>query len=137
MVIDENMKVVFCEFIGNLVGNVVDIKCWVDIVYEVGVLFIVDNIVVILVLCCVFDYGVDIVVYLFIKYIGGYGIIIGGIIVDLGKFDWVVYVDRFSMLIILDFSYYGVIYIEVFGLVVYIGCCCVVLFCNIGVVFLV
>lgn len=136
VLIDEWIKVVFCEIIGNLVGNIIDLQVLVDVVYCYGVLLIVDNMVVILVFCWLFEYGVDIIVYLLIKYMGGYGISIGGIVVDFGKFDWVVNKLCFLLLNMFDLFYYGVIYIEVFGFVVFIGCCWVVLLCNMGVVFL-
>lgn len=70
-------------------GNIVDLKKLVDVVYWYGVLLIVDNIVVMFIFCWLFEYDVDIVVYLLIKYIGGYGFSIGGIVVDFGKFFWV------------------------------------------------
>lgn len=136
LLIDVCMKVIFVELVGNLFGNVIDIVVFVVVVYCYGILLIVDNMVLLLYLLCLFEYGVDIVVYLLMKYFGGYGMSFGGVIVDLGKFLWVDYVDCFKWLNELDVSYYGVVYIEVFGLVVYIGCVCVVLLCNMGVVIL-
>lgn len=95
VLIDECIKVVFVELIGNLCGNVIDIVVIVEVVYVVGVLLIVDNIVVMLFLLCLFEYGVDIVVYLLIKYLGGYGNSFGGVIIDFGCFDWVVQLKCF------------------------------------------
>lgn len=57
--------------------------------YKYKILLIVDNIFGILYLFRLIEYGVDIVVYLVIKFIGGYGIFLGGVIVDLGKFNWI------------------------------------------------
>ena len=130
--IDENMKAVFCESIGNPAGNVVDIKRWADIAHEAGVPLIVDNTVATPVLCRVFDHGADIAVHSLTKYIGGHGTTIGGIIVDSGKFDWAAHADRFSMLTTPDPSYHGVTYTEALGPAAYIGRCRVVPLRNTG-----
>lgn len=101
-----------------------DIEVVVDIVYEYGIFFIIDNMVLSFYFFCFIDFGVDIVVYFVIKFFGGYGIVIGGVIVDSGKFDWEVS-GKFSDLIISDLSYYGFVYIEVVGEVVYVIKVCV------------
>lgn len=44
-------------------------------------------------LFCVCDVQVSFVVYLLFKYIGGYGNVLGGVVVDMGLFDWVVYLN--------------------------------------------
>lgn len=132
-VIKDNMKVVFIEIIGNFDINIVDIEKVVEIVYVFDILFIVDNIFVIVYLNCLFDFGVDIVVYLVIKFIGGYGVVIGGVVIDLGKFNWVN--GKFLKLVVLDDSYNGLFYINDVGVVVYIIKLCVLFFCDIGVVF--
>lgn len=87
-VIIDKIKVVFVEIFGNFNINIFDFEVIVEIVYRYGILFIVDNIFVILYLFCFIEYGVDIVVYLMIKFLGGYGILIVGIVVDFGKFEW-------------------------------------------------
>ena len=46
------------------------------------------------------------------KYIGGHGTIIGGIVVDSNKFDWVANKERFKRLNEPDVSYHGVVYTE-------------------------
>lgn len=130
-----NMKLFFVEIIGNLQINIFDICIVVDIVYENGVLFIVDNMIVMLYLIWLFEFGVDIVVYLVIKFFGGYGIMIGGVIIDGGFFEWLKNVDKFLGFMVLDFLYYGVSYIVVVGdLFVYIIKVCVQLFCDFGLV---
>lgn len=130
--IDENTKAVFCESIGNPAGNIVDIRRLAEIAHKHGVPLIVDNTVATPYLCRPFTLGADIVVHSLTKYIGGHGTSIGGIIVDSGKFDWVVNKDRFPILNEPDPSYHGVVYTEALGEAAYIGRCRVVPLRNTG-----
>ena len=66
------------------------------------------------------------------KYLGGHGTIIGGALVDSGKFDWVANADRFRRLNEPDVSYHGVIYTEALGEAAYIGRARVVPLRNMG-----
>lgn len=130
--IDENTKAVFCESIGNPLGNVVDIKKISDIAHKHGVPVIVDNTVATPILLRPFEHGADIVVHALTKYIGGHGTSVGGAIVDSGKFDWVANAKRFPMLNEPDPSYHGVVYTEVLGESAFIGRCRVVPLRNTG-----
>lgn len=130
--IDENTKAVFCESIGNPLGNIVDIQAISDIAHKHGVPVIVDNTVATPVLLRPFEVGADIVVHSLTKYIGGHGTSIGGAIVDSGKFDWAANAERFPMLNQPDPSYHGVVYTEALGAAAYIGRCRVVPLRNTG-----
>jgi len=130
--IDDNTKAVFCESIGNPLGNVVDLEKLADIAHRHGIPLIVDNTVPTPYLCKAFDFGADIIVHSLTKYIGGHGTSIGGIIIDSGKFDWVANKDRFPMLNEPDPSYHGVVYTEALGPAAYIGRCRVVPLRNTG-----
>jgi len=130
--IDENTKAVFCESIGNPMGNIVDIEKLAAIAHKHGVPLIVDNTVATPFLCRPFELGADIVVHSLTKYIGGHGTSIGGIIIDSGKFDWAAHKERFTIMNTPDPSYHGVIYTEAFGPAAYIGRCRVVPLRNTG-----
>ena len=130
--IDENTKALFCESIGNPLGNIVDIEKLSEMAHRHGVPVIVDNTVPTPYLCKPFDYGADIVVHSMTKYIGGHGTTIGGIIIDSGTFDWAADKDRFPMLNEPDPSYHGVIYTEALGPAAFIGRCRVVPLRNTG-----
>ena len=130
--IDENTKAVFCESIGNPLGNIVDIQAISEIAHKHGVPVIVDNTVATPVLLRPFEVGADIVVHSLTKYIGGHGTSIGGAIVDSGKFDWAANAERFPMLNQPDPSYHGVVYTEALGAAAYIGRCRVVPLRNTG-----
>lgn len=130
--IDDKTKAVFCESIGNPMGNIVDIVKLSEIAHKHGVPVIVDNTVATPYLCRPFELGADIVIHSLTKYIGGHGTSIGGIIVDSGKFDWVANAERFPVLNTPDPSYHGVVYTEAFGPAAYIGRCRVVPLRNTG-----
>jgi len=130
--IDENTKAVFCESIGNPMGNIVDIEKLAAIAHKHGVPLIVDNTVATPFLCRPFELGADIVVHSLTKYIGGHGTSIGGIIIDSGKFDWAENKERFEIMNTPDPSYHGVIYTQAFGPAAYIGRCRVVPLRNTG-----
>ncbi|GAB4127985.1 MAG: aminotransferase class I/II-fold pyridoxal phosphate-dependent enzyme [Sideroxydans sp.] len=130
--IDGKTRALYCETIGNPLGNVVDVARLAEIAHRHGVPLIVDNTVATPVLCRPFEHGADIVVHSLTKYIGGHGTTIGGVIVDSGKFDWVAHRARFPMLNEPDPSYHGVVYTEALGAAAYIGRCRVVPLRNTG-----
>lgn len=130
--IDDNTRALFCESIGNPMGNIVDIRKWADIAHAAGIPLIVDNTVATPILCRAFDHGADIVVHSLTKYIGGHGTTIGGAVVDSGKFDWAAHADRFSILNTPDPSYHGVVFTEAMAEAAFIGRCRVVPLRNTG-----
>jgi O-acetylhomoserine (thiol)-lyase len=106
--IDKNTKAVFCESIGNPLGNITDFAALAEIAHRHGLPLIVDNTVPSPYLCRPFDFGADIVVQSLTKYLGGHGNSIGGAIVDSGKFPWAEHKERFKRLNEPDVSYHGV-----------------------------
>ncbi len=130
--IDAKTKAIFCESIGNPLGNVVDFGALADLAHAHGIPLIVDNTVPSPYLCRPFEHGADIVVHALTKYMGGHGTTIGGIIVDSGKFPWASHADRFPRLNKPDVSYHGVVYTEAFGPAAYIGRARVVPLRNMG-----
>jgi len=119
--IDAKTKAVFCESIGNPLGNITDFERLATIAHRHGVPLIVDNTVPSPYLCRPFEYGADIVVHSLTKYMGGHGNSIAGIIVDSGKFPWADHKAKFRRLNEPDVSYHGVVYTEALGPAAYIG----------------
>ena len=130
--IDARTKAVYCETIGNPLGNVTDLAALADIAHAHGVPLIVDNTVASPYLCRPFEHGADIVVHSLTKYLGGHGTTIGGAIVDSGKFPWADHKERFKRLNEPDISYHGVVYTEALGAAAYIGRARVVPLRNMG-----
>jgi len=130
--IDEKTKAIFCESIGNPLGNITDFARLADIAHRHGVPLIVDNTVPSPYLCRPFEHGADIVVHSLTKYLGGHGNSIGGIIVDSGKFPWAEHKQKFKRLNEPDVSYHGVVYTEALGPAAYIARARVVPLRNMG-----
>jgi len=130
--IDARTKAVFCESIGNPLGNVTDFGAIAAIAHRHGVPLIVDNTVPSPYLCRPFEHGADIVVHSLTKYLGGHGNSIGGVLVDSGKFPWAEHKTRFRRLNEPDVSYHGVVYTEALGPAAYIGRARVVPLRNMG-----
>ncbi|ABM35544.1 O-acetylhomoserine aminocarboxypropyltransferase/cysteine synthase family protein [Polaromonas naphthalenivorans] len=130
--IDARTKAVFCESVGNPLGNVTDIAALAGVAHAGGVPLIVDNTVSSPYLCRPFEHGADIVVHALTKYLGGHGTTLGGVIVDSGKFPWAEHKARFRRLNEPDVSYHGVVYTEALGAAAYIGRARVVPLRNMG-----
>ena len=130
--IDGKTKALFCESVGNPLGNVTDFAMLAEIAHRHGLPLIVDNTVPSPYLCRPFEHGADIVVHALTKYIGGHGTSIGGMIVDSGKFPWAEHKARFKRLNEPDVSYHGVVYTEALGAAAYIGRARVVPLRNMG-----
>jgi len=130
--IDSRTKALFCESVGNPLGNVTDFEKLAAIAHAAGVPLIVDNTVPSPYLCRPFEHGADIVVHSLTKYLGGHGNSVGGAIVDLGKFPWAEHKERFRRLNEPDVSYHGVVYTEALGPAAYIGRARVVPLRNMG-----
>ena len=130
--IDDRTKAIYCESVGNPLGNVTDIAALASVAHTHGIPLIVDNTVSSPYLCRPFEHGADIVVHSLTKYMGGHGTTIAGIIVDSGKFPWAEHKTRFKRLNEPDVSYHGVVYTEALGAAAYIGRARVVPLRNMG-----
>jgi O-acetylhomoserine (thiol)-lyase len=130
--IDARTKAIYCESIGNPLGNVTDFGALATIAHRHGIPLIVDNTVPSPYLCRPFEHGADIVVQSLTKYLGGHGNSIGGAIVDSGKFPWAEHKQRFRRLNEPDVSYHGVVYTEALGPAAFIGRARVVPLRNMG-----
>ena len=130
--IDARTKAIYCESIGNPLGNITDIAALAAIAHRHGIPLIVDNTVPSPALCRPFELGADIVLHSLTKYCGGHGNSIGGALVDSGTFPWAAHADRFPRLNTPDVSYHGVVYTEAFGPAAFIGRARVVPLRNMG-----
>jgi len=130
--IDERTKAVYCESIGNPLGNITDFARLAEAAHARGVPVIVDNTVPSPYLLRPFEHGADIIVHSLTKYMGGHGNSLGGAIVDSGKFPWAEHKAKFKRLNEPDVSYHGVVYTEALGPAAYIGRARVVPLRNMG-----
>jgi O-acetylhomoserine (thiol)-lyase len=112
--IDENTRALFLETIGNPRLDVADIAGIAAVGHAAGVPLIVDNTCAPL-LARPIDLGADIVVHSATKWIGGHGTVIGGVVVDAGRFDWAASPRFHEDFVAPDPSYHGVSFTEAFG----------------------
>ena len=112
--IDENTRALYLETIGNPRLDVADIAGVAAVGHAAGVPLIVDNTCAPL-LARPIELGADIVVHSATKWIGGHGTVIGGVVVDSGKFDWAASPRFHEDFVAPDPSYHGVSYTEAFG----------------------
>jgi O-acetylhomoserine (thiol)-lyase len=112
--IDSNTKAVYLETIGNPRLDVPDFEAIAAIAHKHGVPVVVDNTFA-PILARPFEWGADIVVHSATKWIGGHGTVIGGVIVDSGKFDWAASARFKADFVDPDPSYHGVSYTGAFG----------------------
>ena len=111
-------KAVFGETIANPALTVLDIEKFAKIAHENNVPLIIDNTFATPILCRPFEFGADIIIHSTTKYMDGHAMVLGGAIVDSGKFDWTS--GKFSELTKPDESYHGVVYTRDFGSAAYI-----------------
>jgi O-acetylhomoserine (thiol)-lyase len=113
--IDDTTRAVFCESVGNPAGNVSDIEALAELAHTRGLPLIVDNTVATPILLRPIEHGADIVVHSLTKFMGGHGAVMGGAIVDSGRFDWTSQAVRYPMFCEPDESYHGLVYADRFG----------------------
>jgi O-acetylhomoserine (thiol)-lyase len=110
-----NTKLFYAETIGNPKINILDIRLVADVAHNNGLPLIVDNTIATPYLIRPFEFGADIVVHSATKYLGGHGTVIGGVVVDGGRFEWSKIVEKFPGLTEPDPSYHGVSYTGAVG----------------------
>lgn len=91
-------RLFFAETIGNPGLDVLDIPAVSAIAHEHGLPLLVDSTLTTPWLLRPFEHGADLVVHSATKYIGGHGSVVGGLLVDGGRFDWQAQAARFPTL---------------------------------------
>ena len=117
--IKENTKLLYAETLGNPNSDVIDLEAIAAIAHKHGIPFIVDSTFATPYLLRPIEHGVDIVVHSATKFIGGHGTVMGGVIIDGGKFDWAQN-DKFPGLSKPNPSSHGVVFTEACGNIAYI-----------------
>ncbi len=117
--IGPNTKLLYAETLGNPNSNVLNIEKFAEIAHKHGIPLIVDNTFATPYYLRPIEHGADIVVHSATKFIGGHGTVMGGVIVDSGKFDWTQN-DKFPGITKPNPSYHGVVFSEACGNLAYI-----------------
>ncbi len=117
--IKENTKLLYAEVLGNPNSDVIDIEAIADVAHRHGIPLIVDSTFATPYLIRPIEHGADIVVHSATKFIGGHGTVMGGLIIDGGKFDWAQN-DKFPGLSKPNPSYHGIVFTEACGNIAYV-----------------
>ena len=117
--IQPNTKALYLESLGNPNADVLDLDAIAAIAHENGIPVIVDNTFSTPFLFRPIEHGADIVVHSATKFLGGHGTVIGGVIVDGGKFDWKQN-DKFPGLSKPNPSYHGIVFADAVGAPAYV-----------------
>ena len=107
-------KAIFIENLANPGGIVVDMEAVAAIAHEAGIPLIVDYTLATPYLCRPFEWGADIVIHSLTKLLGGHGNSMGGVVVELGTFDWAAS-GKFPSLTEPTAAYHGLTFHETFG----------------------
>ena len=105
-------KLIFGEIISNPSGVVMDLETYGAMAAAHGIPLMVDSTFATPYLCRPFEWGADIIVHSATKFIGGHGTVIGGVIVESGRFDY--YNGKFPLLTEPSPSYHDLIFWENF-----------------------
>jgi O-acetylhomoserine (thiol)-lyase len=83
-----NTRLVFGETLGNPGLEVLDIPSLSALAHDADLPLMIDSTFTTPYLCRPFDLGADIIVHSATKFLSGHGVVIGGLLVDGGIFDW-------------------------------------------------
>lgn len=117
--IRDNTKLVYAETLGNPNSDVIDLEAIAAVAHRHGIPLIVDNTFATPYYLRPIEHGADIVVHSATKFIGGHGTVMGGVVVDSGKFDWTQN-DKFPGITQPNPSYHGVVFSKACGNLAYI-----------------
>jgi O-acetylhomoserine (thiol)-lyase len=81
-------KLVFGETLGNPGLDVLDLPAVAAVAHDAGVPLLVDSTFTTPWLMRPFDHGADLVCHSATKFLCGHGTVVGGVLVDSGRFDW-------------------------------------------------
>ena len=81
-------RLLFGETVGNPGLDVLNIRLVAEIAHEHGVPLLVDSTFTTPYLIKPFELGADLIMHSATKFLSGHGIVIGGLLVDGGRFDW-------------------------------------------------
>ncbi|HEV2909024.1 MAG TPA: O-acetylhomoserine aminocarboxypropyltransferase/cysteine synthase family protein, partial [Candidatus Eremiobacteraceae bacterium] len=108
-----NSKAFYVETIGNPLGNVADIAALAHAAHSEGLPLLVDNTFASPYLCRPIEHGADIVLHSATKFLSGTGTLIGGVLVESGKFNW--NAGKHPLIAAPSPAYHGMSFAETFG----------------------
>jgi O-acetylhomoserine (thiol)-lyase len=113
-----NTKAFYGESIGNPKGDIFDFEGISKIAHDNKIPLVIDSTLASPALLQPLKHGADIVLHSATKFIGGHGTSIGGVVVDLGTFDFAN--GRFPVVTDPSPAYHGLAFIETYGVYGYL-----------------
>ena len=107
-------KAIFIEALGNPNSDIPNIELLAEIAHAVKIPLVIDSTFATPYLLRPIEHGADIVIHSATKFIGGHGTVLGGVIVDSGKFDWEAS-GKFASLTDPNPSYHGISFTKAVG----------------------
>jgi O-acetylhomoserine (thiol)-lyase len=107
-------RLVFAETLGNPNLEVLDVPAVAEVAHAAGLPLMLDSTFTTPWLMKPFDLGADLVMHSATKFLSGHGIVIGGLLVDSGRFDWDAS-GRFPTLSEPYEGFHGLVFSEEFG----------------------
>ena len=86
--IRDNTKLLFGETLGNPGLEVLDVPAVADVAHQAGLPLLIDSTFTTPYLMRPFEHGADLIMHSATKFLSGHGVVIGGLLVDGGTFDW-------------------------------------------------
>lgn len=114
-----NTRLIFGEVIGNPGCEILDVPRVAEIAHDHEIPLLIDSTFTTPYLCKPFDLGADIVFHSATKFLSGHGVVIGGVLVDGGRFDWI-RSGKFPTLTESYDGFHGLNFAEEFGPAAYI-----------------
>ncbi len=81
-------RMIFGEVLGNPGNDVLNLPAVAEVAHEHGIPLVIDSTFTTPYLIRPFDYGADIIMHSATKFLCGHGTVIGGALVDNGRFNW-------------------------------------------------
>ncbi|EIJ43965.1 OAH/OAS sulfhydrylase [Beggiatoa alba B18LD] len=86
--IQPNTRLIFGEVLGNPDLAVLDLPVIADIAHQAGLPLLIDATFTTPYLCKPLEWGADLITHSATKFLSGHGVVIGGVLVDGGIFNW-------------------------------------------------
>jgi O-acetylhomoserine (thiol)-lyase len=112
--VQPNTKLIFGEVLGNPGLEMLNIPAVADMAHSFGIPLMVDATLATPYLCQPIALGADMVVHSATKFLSGHGVVVGGVLVDGGTFDWSTS-DKFPTMTEPYEGFHNLVFAEAFG----------------------
>ena len=108
-------RLLFSETLGNPGLDVLDTPAVAAVAHDAGLPLLVDSTFTTPFLCRPFEHGADLVFHSATKFLSGHGVVVGGLLVDGGRFDWERHAEKFPTLTEPYAGFHSMDFVEEYG----------------------